>query len=202
MQNRFKLPIVNLLPKDGKVLLFENSLTINYQRLKEQIQWKHEKIIIFGKSVLQPRLTAWYGDADTDYSYSGLMNVPLPWTPELLNIKKQVESITHCHFNSVLCNLYRDGQDSMGWHQDNEPELGIDPCIASVSFGATRVFKMRHKYDKKLDILKFNLENGTLLIMSGNTQTFWQHQITKTNKTVGARINLTFRTVKNKPKLA
>lgn len=197
MQSQINMPAQNLLPKEGRVLLFQNAINTDFASLVSDIQWKHEKIQIFGCKVLQPRLTAWYGDVGTEYSYSGLMNYPLRWTDSLIDIKKQVEEVLACEFNSVLCNFYRNGQDSMGWHQDNEIELGEDPVIASVSIGATRLFQMRHKIDKTQDRLKFELQNGSLLIMSGQTQQYWQHQVPKTKKDVGERINLTFRKIVN-----
>ncbi|MBT8142240.1 MAG: alpha-ketoglutarate-dependent dioxygenase AlkB [Gammaproteobacteria bacterium] len=188
----------NLLPRDGKVVLFENALNVDFDTLRDEIEWRHEKIRLFGKRVLQPRLTAWYGDPGTDYVYSGLKNTPKAWTPTLQAIKHKIEEYSKTRFNSVLLNLYRDGQDSMGWHQDNEPELGDNPVIASLSFGASRKFQMRHKFDKTLAKLDFELHSGSLLIMSGQTQQYWQHQLAKTKKAVGQRINLTFRTIHHK----
>ena len=185
----------NLLPKDGQVVIHPHAININFETLKNSIAWKHEKIKLFGRWVLQPRLSAWYGDEATDYVYSGLKNTPKPWNEVLLKLKKQVEEISQAKFNSVLLNYYRDGQDSMGWHQDNEKELGINPTIASLSFGESREFQLRYKLDKTLPTIKCVLENGSLLMMSGLTQKFWQHQIPKTRKPVGERINLTFRKI-------
>jgi len=185
----------NLLSKDGQLQLLNKKISTNFEALKASIAWKHEKIRIFGRWILQPRLTAWYGDQGTDYVYSGLKNSPLPWTEELLVIKAQVEEISASSFNSVLLNYYRDGQDSMGWHQDNETELGKSPSIASLSLGASREFQCRHKFDKSLPKVKCLLENGSLLLMSGSMQEYWQHQIPKTKRTVGERINLTFRSI-------
>lgn len=195
MQTSFLLNSENLLQKDGSVILFSDFLECDFHSLRQAINWKQQPIKMFGKSVMQPRLTAWYGDEGTEYSYSGLMNYPLSWNTQLLEIKKQVEELSGCKFNSVLLNLYRDGQDSMGWHQDNEIELGLNPTIASVSFGATRQFQMRHKFDKSIPKLDIGLQDGSILIMSGETQKYWQHKIPKTKKFVGERINLTFRTV-------
>jgi len=182
MQSTFLSSTDNLLPKHGHVRLLQNAIDVDFKHLRSEIAWKHEKIHLFGRHILQPRLTAWYGDPGTTYVYSGLHNEPLAWTETLLEIKQQVEQHTTCNFNSVLLNLYRDGQDSMGWHQDNEPELGEQPCIASLSLGETRTFQMRHKFDKSLNKLDFVLSNGTLLIMSGSTQRYWQHQVPKTKK--------------------
>lgn len=195
MQTTITLPFVNLLPKQGCVHLYEDAIEANFVDLCASIQWKHEAITLFGRDVMQPRLTAWYGDQGTEYRYSGLMNYPLAWTEALLEIKRQVETISDCRFNSVLLNRYRNGQDSMGWHQDNEVELGDKPVIASVSLGVGRQFQMRHKFDKAIPRLNFELERGSLLIMLGDTQRYWQHQVPKTKKDIGERINLTFRTI-------
>ncbi len=195
MQTSFFQQSDNLLPCDGEVLLFSNSLSVNFDELKESILWKHEEIKIYGRWVLQPRLTAWYGDEGTDYVYSGLKNTPNTWNEILLGLKAKLETITGISFNSVLLNYYRDGQDSMGWHQDNEKELGNNATIVSLSFGESREFQLRHRFDKQIPKVKCMLENGSLLIMSGATQQFWQHQIPKTKKQIGERINLTFRKI-------
>jgi alkylated DNA repair dioxygenase AlkB len=163
--------------------------------LIETIAWRQETIRMFGKAISQPRLTAWYGDEGAIYTYSNLTNHPLKWTPELLAIKARAETIAQTNFNSVLLNYYRNGQDSMGWHQDNEPELGAHPVIASVNFGATRRFQLRHKKRKDLDTISIDLEHGSLLVMCGTTQECWKHQVPKTTQSIGARINLTFRLI-------
>ncbi len=160
------------------------------------LAWRQETIKIFGNEIQQPRLTAWYGDEGAIYTYSHITNHPLPWTPELLEIKQRCEQVARAQFNSVLLNYYRDGQDSMGWHQDNEPELGEHPVIASVNFGATRRFQLRHKKRKDLATITIELEHGSLLLMQGTTQQFWKHQVPKTTQPVGARINLTFRLIR------
>jgi alkylated DNA repair dioxygenase AlkB len=148
---------------------------------------------MYGKEVLFPRLTAWYGDSDRPYSFSGITLNPLPWTEELLKIKKKIETKTSAIFNSVLLNKYRDGSDSISWHTDDEKELGKNPIIASVTFGGTRNFQLRHRDTGE----KINLElsHGSLLIMQGELQHFWRHQIPKTKKQVDPRINLTFRVI-------
>lgn len=161
--------------------------------LQTTIAWRQESIQIFGKEIPQPRLTAWYGDEGAIYTYSNLTNYPQPWIAPLLAIKARVEEIAQASFNAVLLNCYRNGQDSMGWHQDNEPELGPNPVIASVSFGATRRFQFRHKKRKDLDTITIALEHGSLLLMQGTTQSYWKHQLPKTTQAVSARINLTFR---------
>lgn len=160
-----------------------------------QTGWGQGEIKLYGRLHREPRLTAWHGDAGKSYSYSGLVLHPQPWTPLLLEVKDRVDRTAQTSFNSVLLNLYRDGRDSNGWHQDNEPELGRNPVIASVSFGATRRFQMRHKFRKDLPKVEIDLDDGSLLLMAGPTQHFWQHQIPKTAKLVGPRINLTFRVI-------
>ncbi len=170
-----------------------------FSELLNNTQWGQGRIKLYGKLYPEPRLTAWHGDEGMIYSYSGLTLHPLPWTETLLEIKARVDVAAGAIFNSVLLNLYRDGRDSNGWHQDNEPELGQNPIIASVSFGATRRFQMRHKLRKDLPGFEIDLDHGSLLVMSGPTQHFWQHQIPKTSKAVGQRINLTFRVIASNP---
>ncbi|MBC5774441.1 alpha-ketoglutarate-dependent dioxygenase AlkB [Pontibacter sp. KCTC 32443] len=164
-----------------------------FKQLMEQVNWKQEKIKMFGKEILLPRLTAWYGDKS--YTYSGLNNKPQPWLPVLLQIKEQVEAATGHKYNSVLLNHYQTGQNSMGWHSDDEPELGPEPNIASVSFGAERRFGFRHRHDKAQKNLYLLIKHGSLLLMQGPTQHNWQHAIPKTAQQTGSRINLTFRTI-------
>jgi len=157
--------------------------------LLSELDWQQEEIHMFGKQVLQPRLQAWHGDKP--YTYSGLSMTPQPWSSTLMDLKHRCEDVAHHSFNSVLANLYRDGQDSMGWHQDNEPELGKNPVIASLSLGETRRFVLRHRETKQ----KYQIElgHGSLLIMAGETQHYWQHAVPKTAKPRNERINLTFR---------
>lgn len=191
----------NLLPCDGIVnffpMLFTQAESDRYfSALMQEIAWKQEPIKIMGREIMQPRLTAWYGDGDKAYSYSGITMHPLPWTPTLLEIKKRVESIAPAAFNSALLNQYRDHQDSVGWHRDNEKSLGTDPVIGSVSFGATRTFHLRHYTDKTLKH-SVELTHGSLLLMHGTTQHRWEHSIPKQSKTTGPRINITFRVIKS-----
>lgn len=164
--------------------------------LKETINWQQEKMNIYGKEVNFPRLTAWYGDNDKNYSFSGIDLSPNTWTDELQQIKNKIEDASKTDFNSVLLNLYRSGQDSISWHTDAEKELGKNPIIASVSFGETRKFQLKHKFNKEIEIVNIELQHGSLLIMSGETQHFWLHQIPKTKKALKERINLTFRKIK------
>ncbi len=170
----------------------EEKANILFNHLRSEILWKQDEIKIFGKVHNVPRLQAWYGDKEKSYSYSGIKMEPNKWIDSLSTIKFDVEKLTGYKFNSVLANLYRNGNDSNGWHADDEKELGENPVIASLSLGESRKFKMKHKEDKsiKKDIL---LTNGSLLIMSGETQEKWKHTIAKTKLKVGERINLTFR---------
>ena len=159
------------------------------------IEWQQKSIKIFNRVIPEPRLNAWYGDEDAVYTYSGLMNYPLPWIPVLLDLKYHVEQVTQTSFNSVLLNRYRNGQDSMGWHSDDEPELGQNPVIASLSFGATRQFQFKHRTNKQLHLHRISLSAGSLLVMSGTTQQYWKHCLPKVrlSESVGERVNLTFR---------
>ncbi len=186
----------NLLPYKAEVYFYPKLFSADaqhyYFQLLEETPWKQMPIKIFGREVMQPRLTAWYGDRS--YAYSGLKLDPLPWTVSLLEVKQKVEQISKCTFNSALLNLYRDGKDSMGWHRDNEKNLGKDPVIASVSFGATRKFQLRD-YATKSDLITLQLSNGSLLIMSGETQQYWEHAVPKTSVQLPPRINITFRHV-------
>jgi alkylated DNA repair dioxygenase AlkB len=163
--------------------------------LKEKTPWQQDNITVFGKTHAQPRLTALYGNEGKPYSYSNLKMQPHHWTLLLQKIKSHVENFSNNSFTTVLLNYYRNGSDSNGWHADDEKELGTNPIIASISFGAERIFQLKHNTDKTLkrNIL---LEHGSLLLMKGTTQHFWKHQIPKTAKPVGPRINLTFRIIR------
>ncbi|MEM8765567.1 MAG: alpha-ketoglutarate-dependent dioxygenase AlkB [Bacteroidota bacterium] len=166
-----------------------------FQELLEQTPWQQDDIKVFGKVYAQPRLTALYGNNGKSYSYSNITMQPHPFSERLLEIKTAIETQTEEKFTTCLMNLYRDGKDSNGWHADDEKELGQNPVIASVSFGHERYFNLRHKNDKTQKH-KLLLEHGSLLLMAGPTQHFWQHQIAKTAKKVGPRINLTFRIIR------
>ncbi|MFZ6749582.1 alpha-ketoglutarate-dependent dioxygenase AlkB family protein [Undibacterium sp. Ren11W] len=166
-----------------------------FGQLLQQTAWQHESILVWGKSHLQPRLTAWYADPGTRYSYSGITLQAKLWTPTLLDIKHAITRATGHEYNSVLLNLYRDQQDSMGWHSDDEPELGRNPVIASLSLGATRGFKLKHKTLKSQKTLTLDLINGSLLLMAGAMQHHWQHAVAKQSQAIGPRINLTFRQI-------
>jgi alkylated DNA repair dioxygenase AlkB len=162
--------------------------------LRQGIEWRQEQILIFGRRTLVPRLVAWHGDPLASYTYSGTRHEPSAWTAALLEIRARIEALTGTAFNSVLLNLYRDGRDSMGWHSDDEPELGRDPQIASVSLGARRRFRLQHRR-RKSEVLSVDLGHGSLLLMAGETQHHWRHCLPKTAARVGERINLTFRRI-------
>jgi len=163
--------------------------------LMNSTDWKQEKISYYGKLMNLPRLTAWYGDTGKTYKYSGITVDARPWTPILLAIKREIETVTPASFNSVLLNLYRSERDSVAWHSDDEPELGRNPIIGSVSLGETRTFYFRHKRNEELKA-RVELSHGSYLLMQGPTQHHWQHQIAKTTRSCGPRINLTFRSIK------
>jgi len=162
-------------------------------RLIDEVPWRDEKIVVWGRSLLQPRRTAWYGDLGKSYTYSGIRLSPLPWTPVLLDIKSRVEAVTGDTFNSVLLNYYRTHRDSMGLHSDDERELGKRPIIASVSLGEERTFIMKHKTRKNLKPVRLKLASGSLLLMKGETQQHWKHGIQTETRPCGPRLNLTFR---------
>lgn len=190
----------NLLPKDGEVLFFPNFFSRLesdqlFTSLLDNIKWQQDSIRFYGKDICIPRLTAWYGDKNKSYTYSGIPMKPYVWTKELLQIKERIEKKAEVEFSSVLLNRYRTGDDSVAWHCDDEPELGINPVIGSVSFGASRQFKLRHLEEKEL-IRDVELNNGSFLLMKGETQHKWEHCVPKTKKKIGERINLTFRVIK------
>ena len=164
------------------------------QALITEIDWQQYQIKIFGKTLDQPRLTAYYGEDHPYYAYSNIKLQPIPFTPILLSIKNKIETLTSHQFNGVLLNYYRNGDDSMGWHADDEKELGTNPVIASLSFGASRNFQLQHSLDKSISKATIVLNDASLLIMKGVTQHFWKHQIPK-QKNKGPRINLTFRKI-------
>ncbi|WP_020532727.1 alpha-ketoglutarate-dependent dioxygenase AlkB family protein [Flexithrix dorotheae] len=163
-------------------------------QLQKEIVWEQKEIQLFGKTFNQPRLTAFYGENGISYTYSKLTWKAIEWHPVLQGIKQKIEMEYHEQFNCVLLNFYRNGNDSMSWHSDDEPELGKNPVIASMSFGAKRKFQLRKKENKK-EKYDLELENGSLLLMKGKTQHLWQHQLPKSKKETGVRINLTFRKV-------
>ncbi len=186
----------NLLPFGGEAILYPELFSKPesdelYTQLQQQTAWTQEPIKIFGKLVMQPRLTACYGEKAV--AYSGIIMQIHPWTALLLDVKQRVEQIAGVAFNSVLLNYYRDGNDSMGWHRDNERELGLQPVIASVSFGAPRIFKLR-TYKEHDHAISVPLPHGSLLLMQGDSQHIWEHSLPK-SKIQEGRINLTFRQI-------
>lgn len=172
----------------------KNEADLYFNTLIKNIHWKQESMNMYGKQILFPRLTSWYGQSDKPYSFSGITLNPHPWSKELLEIKKNIEPLANVEYNSVLLNRYRNGNDSISWHTDAEKELGLNPVIASVNFGAERTFQLKHiETKKRIDIA---LKHGSLLIMMGELQHYWQHQVPKTKKPKTERINLTFRVIK------
>ena len=170
--------------------------SIHYlESLLSDVSWQQNKIKMFGKTYDEPRLTAWYGEEGLRYKYSGIQLEATPWSMILNELRHKVNAVASVDFNSVLLNYYRDGQDSMGYHQDDESELGSNPTIASLTFGAERTFQLKHISNKKIKRKDIPLTSGSLLIMAGTTQSFWKHQIPKTKKRIGPRINLTFRKI-------
>ena len=166
-----------------------------FDKLKNDVPWQQDDITVYGKVYAQPRLTALYGNQGKPYGYSNIVMQPHNWSPLIMFIKTEIEAVCDQNFSTVLLNNYRNGRDSNGWHADNEKELGRNPIIASVSFGSERVFQMKHNTIKDLK-QNIVLEHGSLLLMQGTTQHFWKHQIPKTAKPIGERINLTFRIIK------
>jgi alkylated DNA repair dioxygenase AlkB len=187
-----------LLQNDGKVVLYTSAVasqraTELFSIFAADLAWKAQDVFVYGKWIAQPRLTAWYGDPDKTYRYSGIELHPHRWTSELSEVREVCEKIAGVHFNSVLANLYRDGRDGVAWHADDEPELGENPVIASVSLGQERRFDLRHR--ETGETIRTLLPSGSVLVMAGSTQHHWLHQVPKTAKQVGPRINLTFRFV-------
>ncbi len=184
----------NLLPHDGEAFLIAAAIpAATADRLLEElaaaIDWRQETATIMGRRVPIPRLTAWHGEAG--YVYSGIRMPPVPWNAPLLELKAVAEACAGQAFNSVLLNLYRDGRDSVSWHADNEPGLGRNPAIASLSLGAVRRFQLKHRQSGAR--VAIDLAHGSCLVMAGATQHHWLHQLPKTARPVGPRLNLTFR---------
>lgn len=188
----------NRINYDGELYLYSSFLSSSeashyFSLLLSALAWKEETIKIYGKQVKVPRLVCWYGDVDAHYRYSGIDHEPLPWTQELAELRDKISTYTGYDFNSVLANLYRNQNDSMGWHSDKEKELGEKPTIASLSLGETRLFKLQHKKTK--EIIDVELQSGDLLMMEGNIQQYWRHSLPKSKIKLSARINLTFRRI-------
>ena len=196
MDSLFPIDKIDFDLQDAEIQYYPNffdTTTANdlFLKLQKEIIWQQDDIMVYGKTYAQPRLTALYGNQGKPYGYSNIVMQPHNWSPLLIYIKNEIETICEENFTTVLLNNYRNGKDSNGWHADNEKELGRNPIIASVSFGAERVFQLKHNsLDLKQNII---LHHGSLLIMQGTTQHFWKHQIPKTAKPISERINLTFR---------
>ena len=205
MKNRRQKPLI--LRGNGRLVLPDGDLTYLPEffsapvgdrllsNLSATVRWTQPRITIFGRQVDSPRLAAWYGDRESVYRYSGLANQPLPWFPELLEIRHCVQQYVEVRFDGVLLNFYRTGQDSMGWHSDDEKELGENPVIASVSLGASRRFLLRHRRCSDLPVHEVNLEHGSLLLMQGTTQKNWRHSVPRMRNQDSPRLNLTFRRI-------
>lgn len=188
----------NLIPYDGQLYHWprfypREQADSYFQLLYQNLTWQQENLFIYGRWLPVPRLMAWYGEPAAHYRYSGVDHPPLPWTPELQTLRLDMQSVCGQSFNSVLANLYRDGRDSMGCHADDEKGLGPNPVIASLSFGETRLLRFRHpQSSRRLDI---ELMHGDLLIMAGELQQHWRHELPKTRRPKQPRINLTFRNI-------
>ncbi len=188
----------NLLPHDGEAVYYGPVLSSKiaryyFERLLNTIEWSNDQLVLFGKQITTKREVAWYGERNYSYTYSNATKEALAWTKELKELKQKVEAISGDQFNSCLLNLYHSGEEGMSWHSDDERELGKNTTIASLSLGAQRKFVFKHKETKeKVEVV---LENGSLLVMKGRTQTHWLHALPKSKKVRQARINLTFRTI-------
>lgn len=190
----------NLLPYDGIVIYYgklmsQDTANHHLQALLTNIEWRNDEAIMFGKRIITKRKVAWYGDAPFAYTYSKITKQALPWTTELIALKKTIEAATGETFNSCLMNLYHTGEEGMAWHSDGETDLKKDGAIASLSFGAERKFAFKHKQTQAT--VSMMLEHGSLLLMAGTTQTHWLHRLPPTTKISKPRVNLTFRTIVN-----
>ena len=193
-----QLTAQQFLPFDGTATLYHDFLDTQFamrafNQIRDESQWEQPEITIFGNTVLEPRLSTWHNELGEGYKYSGVMRRAQPFSKTLSDIRKRCSEVTNTPFNSALVNFYRNGQDGVGWHSDNEACNGPEPTIASVSLGATRRFDMRHR--KTGETIKIQLESGSLLVMAGKSQQYWVHQVAKTKRVHEPRINLTFRCV-------
>ena len=193
-------PTLNLLPFDGIAnyygpILASCEAQDYFEALLTTVPWRNDEAVIYGKRIITARKVAWYGDSSFSYTYSGTTKIALRWTKELRTLKSRVEGKVGCLFNSCLCNLYHDGSEGMGWHSDDEKALGQNTAIGPLSLGAERRFSFRHKRKGHSPSISIQLENGSLLVMKGTTQTFWQHSLPKTARIAKPRINLTFRNI-------
>jgi len=188
----------NLIPYDGEVYYIENFIEKSmarqfYKDLDKNISWEHDEFVMYGKKIITKRKVAWYGSKEFDYNYSQKTRKAEPWTKGLMHLKQLIEFESKDFFNSCLLNLYPEGSDGMGWHSDDEKELTPFATIAYLSFGSDRRFSFKHRLTK--ETVSLTLKNGSLLLMKGVIQKHWLHQLPKTKKTIGPRINLTFRSI-------
>ena len=200
--NLFNDKFVNVLNKDGKANYYGKVMTTSeantyYNLLLKNINWKNDEALYHGRHIVTKRKVAWYGDQGFLYTYSNTTKQALPWTNELIDLKRKTELITNSQFNSCLLNLYHDGNEGMTWHSDDEKSLGKNTVIASLSFGAERKFSFKHRRTRQT--ISLLLENGSLLVMRGNTQSNWLHSLPLSSKINHPRINLTFRTIIDEP---
>lgn len=187
----------NQLPRDGTVLYYGRILTndlalLYFERLLSTVEWRHDELVMFGKRIVTARKMAWYGDGPFVYAYSGTSRTALPWTDDLRELKQLVEQRSAATYNSCLLNLYHQGAEGMAWHSDDEVTMAAGCAIASLSLGAERKFSFKHKHTGER--VSLVLENGSLLVMRDETQTWWLHSLPKSKRVTTARINLTFRT--------
>jgi alkylated DNA repair dioxygenase AlkB len=188
----------NILPYDGEVYyekcIWDKPNAENLLReMQQHLHWQHDELMMFGKKITTNRKVAWYGDKAFTYTYSRTTKSAIPWHPLLLPIREKTETVTNASFNACLCNFYHHGNEGMTWHSDDDKEFGLNPTIASLSFGAERTFSFRHKITK--EVISIILESGSVLLMKSNTQTYWVHALPKSAKIKDPRINLTFRWV-------
>jgi len=193
---------VELLPFDGSALLYHEFINASrasgvFHQLMKDTPWEQRNIVVFGKQHREPRLSAWHSGSHISYTYSGILRSPRPWTSVLKELRAECAGVAGATFNAVLVNLYRDGNDGVGWHADNEASNGREPIIASLSFGASRRFDFRHRQTR--ETIRVQLDPGSLLIMSGLSQHCWLHQLPRTKRVTEPRINLTFRRIVSVP---
>ncbi len=194
--------VESIAMEDGELQLHHHWLTPGdaraaFETLTEQLSWEQSQIQVYGKTVAIPRLNAWYGDRGCHYAYSGYQLPLNDWHPLLSSWRQRLQIELGVSLNSVLANLYRSGDDGVGWHADDEPELGEDPTIASISLGTERIFHLKHRFDRTKSTLKLPLPPGSMLVMSGQLQRYWLHSLPKTKRVKNSRINLTFRHIKS-----
>lgn len=182
-----------ILHHDGVLLYQDHYLDFSLEEVMQNIIWRNDFITMYGKTHPLPRLTAWHGEKGLEHTYSNIKMISPGWTPILEDIRNKLEADLKTKFNSVLVNYYRDGNDHMSYHADDELELGVNPTVASISFGATRRFHLKHRYDKTMPTKVFDLKSQSLLVMKDELQHFWFHKISKSTKVTGPRLNLTYR---------